>query len=513
MKASERVVFNTAVLYVRLIIVMAIGLFTIRIVLDALGETNYGIYTLVAGVVGMLAILQSAMSNTSMRYMSYSLGSGNDELISKTFNTTLFLHIIIGLLVVLIIETGGYFMFEYFLEIPTDKIVDAKIVFHLMALTTFTAIIAVPYDAVINSHENLLALSVVDVIGAILRLFLAIYLLYTDLNLLIIYGAGMFAVQLIMRIIKQQYSVRHYKECRLNFKTAIDKNLSKEIMSFIGWNLVGSIAAMSVTQARSVLLNMFFGVTVNASEGIAIRGSNQVNTVSVNLTRAINPLLVKTEGGGDRLKMLKLTAISTKFSVFLFALFAIPVIIELPFLFSVWLKEVPEYAVIFTRLTLIGLLIDKFTFEITTAIRAVGKIKEFQIVETIIIVLNLPVSYFLFKTNYPPESIYIVSILFCVITSIFRLYFGKKIANLNIKQFVTEAIMPSIIPLLFAMTIGFVFICFMQDSGLRFILSAISSIIVLIISIRYFSLTNYELEKLKQIVNFSKNKIFNKKIQ
>lgn len=507
MKPAEKVVFNTGILYVRLLIVMVIGLFTTRIVLDALGETNYGIYTVVAGVVGMLAILQSAMSSTSMRYMAHSLGSNDEERISKTFNTTLFLHFIIGIGIVIIIEIGGYFMFKYFLEIPPEKFFDAKVIFHLMALTTFITIIAVPYDAVINSHENLLALSLVDIFGAILKLGLSIYLLYAKLNLLILYGIGMFAVQFVLRLIKQQYSTRKYKECRLNMKNALDKKLSREIMAFTGWNLFGSIAAMSVTQVRSVLLNLFFGVNVNASEGIAQKGSGQVNMVSVNLTRAINPLLIKTEGGGDRLKMLKMTYISTKFSVFLFALFAIPVIIELPFLLDVWLKKVPEYAVIFTRLTLIGLLIGKFTFEITTAIRAVGRIKEFQVTETIIFVLNLPVSYFLFKTGYTPETIYIVSILFSLITSVFRLYYGEKIAELNIKRFLIEAFVPSLLPIIVASTIGFLFIYFMGQGGLRFILSSLFSITGLFLTIRYFALTEYELGKIKQIIHTNKERI------
>lgn len=513
MKPAERVIFNTAVLYLRLLIVMAIGLFTTRIVLDALGETNYGIYTLVAGVVGMLAVLQSAMSNTSMRYMSHSLGTGDTDLISRTFNTTLFLHFIIGLGLVIFIEIGGYFMFKYFLNIPADRMFDAKIVFHFMALTTFIAIIAVPYDAVINSHENLLALSIVDIIGSILKLAIAIYLTFTDLNLLIIYGLGMFLVQFIMRVIKQRYSVKHYNECRLNFKKAIDKKLIREIMAFTGWNLFGSIASMAVTQVRSLLLNMFFGVKVNASEGIAKTASNQVNTVSVSLTRAINPQLVKSEGSGDRQKMLRITNMSTKFSVFLFAIIAMPVIIEMPFLLNVWLKEVPEFAVVFARLTLIGLLLSKFTFEITNAIRAVGKIKQFQIVETVIILFSLPVSYMLFKRGYSPKTIYIVAIFFSIISTFFRLYFGKKIAGMNISKFLKEAVLPTFLPILSGIFVGVIFIFIMDPGIIRFILSFTISIGTMLVIIRYLSLNQFELNKINALLIAIKQKILSWKKQ
>ena len=487
---------------------MAIGLFTTRIVLDALGETNYGIYTLVAGVVGMLAILQSAMSTTSMRYMSHSLGSGDKKLILRTFNTTLFLHILIGIGIIIFIEIGGYYMFKYFLNIPENKLFDAKIIFHFMALTTFIAIIAVPYDAVINSHENLLALSIVDIIGAVLKLALAFYLTYTNLNLLIIYGFGVFLVQFIMRILKQQYSVRHYSECKLNFKNAIDKSLIKEIMAFTGWNLFGSIASMAVTQVRSVLLNMFFGVRVNASEGIAKTASAQVNTVSVSLTRAINPQLVKSEGSGDREKMLRITNMATKFSILLFAIIAIPVIIEMPLLLNIWLKEVPEFAVIFARLTLIGLLISKFTFEITNAIRAVGEIKDFQIIETIIILLSLPVAYMLFHLGFEPCSIYLLAIVFTIITAIFRLFFGKKIAGINIKDYFNNALLPTFLPILTGILTGLIFQLILDQGVIRFMVSFFCSLSLMLITIRYLSLSQYELGKIYSIVNSITQKVF-----
>ncbi len=500
MKAVERVIFNTGILYVRLILVMAIGLFTTRIVLDALGEVNYGIYTLVAGVVGMLAVLKSAMSSTSMRYMSHSLGSGDDELISKTFNTTLFLHFVIGLGIVIFIEIGGFFMFKYFLEIPPEKVFDAKVVFHFMALTTFVAIIAVPYDAVINSHENLLALSVVDIIGAFLKLGVAIYLTFTNLNLLILYGLGMFLVQLIMRLFKQQYSVRKYKECKINFKHAGDQRLSKEIMAFSGWNLFGSIAAMSVTQVRSILLNMFFGVNINASEGVAKTASGQVNTVSVNLTRAFNPQLVKSEGSGNRQKMLKITTLSTKFSVFLFALFAIPIIIEMPLLLNIWLKNVPDYSVIFARLSLIGLLISKFTFEITNAIRAVGKIRNLTVIESIIIICNIPITYILFKYNYPPQTIYFVNILIGIVVFFERLYFGKRIADLNMRAFLKLAILPIFYPILIATMLSLIIHLNLDANLIRLLLVLIIFMISFIISFRYLSLSSYEYEKFKGLI-------------
>ena len=492
MKAAEKVIYNTIILYVRLLVILVIGLFATRLVLDALGEENYGIYTLVAGVVGMLAILQSAMATTSMRYMSHSLGTKNKEIIANTFNTTLFIHIVTGFIVLLFIEVGGYFMFEYFLQIPDDKIFDAKVVYQFMALTTFVTIIAVPYDAVINSHENLFLLSIIDILGSILKLALAIYLTLTNFNLLIIYGLGLLIIQIILRLLKRQYSIKKYQECKIDFKKHIDKSKLKEILSFTWWNLFGSIAAVSVTQVGSILLNMFFGVKINASEGISKNASNQVNVVSVNLTRAINPQLVKSEGAGNRDRMLQITSISTKFSILLFSLFAIPVIIETQYLLDLWLKEVPEYAVIFTQLTLIGLLISKFTFEITNAIRAVGRIKEFQVIETIILVLNIPIIYILFKKGYSPEYIYYVSIILSIAISIYRLFIGKKIAGLNINVFLSKTLLPSIIPITIAFAGSLFLYYYVSQSFYRLILVTITSTSVLLLNFYFFSISTYE---------------------
>lgn len=499
MKPGTRIVFNTGILYIRLLIGMALGLFTTRVVLDALGETDFGIYALVAGVVGMLGILNSSMTSASMRFMAHSLGTGNQQIIKKTFNTTLFLHFIIGIIMILIMEAGGFLMFEYLLNIPEGRLFDAKIVFHFMVITTFVTIISVPYDAVINSHENLLALSLVDILGYFLKLGIAIYLTYSESNLLILYGALMLLTQIILRIIKQWYSNVKYQECKIDFRTHIDKILLKKILSFSGWNLFGSVASISVTQVRGILLNMFFGVGVNAADGISKTASGQVNTISSSMTQALNPQLVKSEGSGNRQKMLQMTEMATKFSIFLFALFAIPVIIEAPYLLNLWLKTVPEFAVLFCQLILIGLFLEKFTFEITSAIRAVGKIRNYQIAESILAVLTIPISYMVFKLGYPAYSIFLVNIFIAVLAIFVRLYYGKIVADMNILQFFKNGILPVIIPLVLTAVAALIPQIFMQQSFLRLILSTLTSLLVLISSFWYFGLSPNEEIKLKKI--------------
>lgn len=507
MKAADRVVFNTGVLYAQLIIGMLLGLFTTRIVLDALGETNYGIYMLVAGVVGMLGILSTNMSGTSLRFMAISIGSGDHEKARKTFNSTLFLHFIIGAAVILVMEAGGWLMFEYFLNIPTDRVYDAKVVFHFMVITIFVAVISVPYDAVMNAHENLLALALVEIFGHVLRLGVAVYILYSDANVLILYGFLIFLIQLILRVIKQWYSKVKYDECKIRFRDYVDKSVIKSILAYTGWNVFGSLGSLAITQIRGVILNMFFGVSLNAAQGISQKASSQVNMVSVSLTRAINPQLIKSEGGGNRSRMLHITEISTKYSLFLFALFALPVFIEADYLLNLWLKEVPEFTIIFVQLTLLAIFIEKLTFQITHAIKAVGVIRNFQIAETSFILLNIPLTYLVFKLGYSPVATYLVGILVSLLLSGVRFFYGKKVANLYIGSYLRNAVVPILIPMTLAVIITLPVYLFMSENILRFIMVLIINLVIISISFWMFSLNNDEKSKFKIILT----KVLNQK--
>lgn len=451
MKNANKIVYNTAVLYTRLIIGLLVGLITTRFVLKALGETDYGIYMLVAGVVSILGILNSNMSNTSMRFMAHSLGSSDKEHLAATFNTTLLLHVIVGVFVFVLMVIGGVIMFEYVLNIPEDKIIDAKTVFYCMAFTTFVTVISVPYDALINAHEDLIVLSLVSILGDILKLILATYLLYSDSNLLVQFGVLTLLIHIILCLIKQFYSRRTYEESKVVIG-AFSKPLMKSILSFTGWNLFGSASSMAIVQIRSVLLNIFFNVKINAAEGIAKTASTALNMVSTSMTTAINPQMVKSEGSGDRSRMIYLTMVSTKFSIFLFGLFAIPIVLEAPFLLELWLIKIPDFAIIFFQITVATILLEKFTFPITDAVRAIGDIRQLTIIESFIFLLNIPIPYIFFKLGYPPVTIYVIG--FCISSLVFfsRLYFGKKIVGLNPKRYILDAIVPVLLPL----TISFI---------------------------------------------------------
>lgn len=464
MTNSNQIILNTAVSYIALLLKMVVGLFVVRFVLQALGEEDYGVYVIVGGIVSMLQILNSNMSNTSMRYLAYSLGSKNKEDVYITFNTTVFIHYLIGIVSIVILEVGGFFMFEYIVNIPPAKIADAKIIYQFMIVTTFISVISVPYDAVTNAHEKIWMLSIFDVISVVMSLALALFLLIYDGDRLIMYGFCLMLIQLIMRIAKVKYAKKRFEECRSIKRKYVDKSRMKEILSFTGWSLLGSLTALLRGQIGSLVLNMFFGVKINAAQGISRQVGTPLNMIVTSMTRAINPQIMKSEGGDDHERMKYIVAIGAKYSSFLFAIFGVPVLIEIPFLLRIWLKDVPEYAVIFCQLTVVAMLMEKFTFQMVHAISAVGRIRNFQIVGVFNNLIIYPIAFILFKNGYPPYTLYILTLFSILLGTLSRFYFGYTVAGINPWTFIKSAVLPVLWPLLISTTLAIgVYVLFSND--------------------------------------------------
>lgn len=467
MTNRNNIILNTGVSYVSLVLKMIIGLFSVRLILRALGEVDYGVYIIVGGIVAMLDILNSNMTNTSMRYLAYSLGNKNKDDILVTFNTTVFIHYIIGLITIVILEVGGIFMFEYIVNIPAERMHDARIIYQFMIATTFINIISVPYDAVTNAHEHIWILSVFDILNSCLVLLLSLYLLVFDGNRLLLYGFSLLLIQLLMRFFKVLYAKRKFGECRKIKREYIERERIKGIISFTGWNLFGSLSALGMKQFRSFMLNFFFGVRVNAAEGVTHQVANPLNMIVSSMTRAINPQIMKSEGGENRERMKYIVAIGSKYSTFLFAVFGIPVLIEIPFLLDIWLDKVPEFAVAFCQLSIISMLLEKFTFQIVHAISAVGNIRNFQIAGAFSSFVYLPLAWLAFKYGYSPVSIYVLSLLSTVLMALVRLHYGRTVAGINPLNFIKKSVLPVLWPLLISSILAIILYVFIHNEWIN----------------------------------------------
>jgi O-antigen/teichoic acid export membrane protein len=506
LSSMNKILLNTSVLYAKLLISMIVAFITSRLVLNALGTIDYGINSIVAGVIGLLAFLQSTISSASIIFLAHSLGSDDIQILKRTFNSTLLVHIIFGFAIVIIIECGGLVMFNGILNIPEGRLHDAWIVFHLMAITTFISIISVPYDAVINAHEDFLPFSIIDTIGVLVSLVIAYVITKISNNLMVVYAILTALNQLLLRLIKQLYCNHKYSECKVQIIQYSDKSIVKNILNFAGWKTLDAGASVLYSQLKGIILNVFFGVILNAANGIASNLTMQVNNFSSNLTTAINPQIIKSEGSGDRNRMIELTKSSAKFSVFLFAIFSIPILLETDFLLLVWLKNVPVFTSLFIRLIIIEMLIQKFTHPLITAIQAIGKIRGITLVVLVNIILQLTLTYYLYKSGYSASAIYVVSIFGSIISFVTRLYFGKKLLNLNIMLYFRDVIFKALLPISISGLVSIIPLIYLHASMERLLCVTFVSTVSHIITIRFFGLSNLELARIKEAFFSFKNR-------
>lgn len=505
MQAANRVIFNTGILYAKMLVTMGISLYSTRLVLNALGASDFGIFNLIAGIIAMLSFLNAAMTVSTQRYLSFHQGTGNFEMQKRVFTNSWILHIVIGIFVVVSLLILSPFLFGGFLNIPEERISTAKVIYYFMSISVFFTIISVPFTASLNARENMLWIVVVNIIESFIKLGIALLLFkFIESERLTVYGALMAILSFITFLLYASYCLKNYDECSVK-KYRTDKSLIKELGSFAGWNLFGALCTFTRSQGIAVILNIFLGTIINAAYGIANQVAAQLSFFSNTMLRAINPQIMKSEGMNDRKRMLVLSMIASKFGFFLLAFIAIPVIFEMPTVLKLWLKQVPEYTVTFCSLCLISIMANQLTVGLQSAIQATGRIKAYQSVVGGIQLLNLPIAYLFLKSGFPPYSV-LVSIVFIeILACILRLLFLKIKAGLSILEYFKRVILKEIIPLL-----SIIITCWLitryVSSDYRFLLTGMVSITIFCLSIYFTGLCKDE----KMFINQMIKKIFEK---
>jgi O-antigen/teichoic acid export membrane protein len=500
MEPAKRVAINTGILYTRMGITVFISLYTTRLILEALGAEDFGLFNLVGGTIAMLGFLNASMAAASQRFMSFARGAGGVERLKQIFNVSIVLHLIIAGLLFIILEVAGYFFFNGILTISAERIQAAKLIYQFVIISTLFTVVSVPYDAVINAHENMLLLAALGLLESLLKLLIALYISYTTYDQLIVYGLLMAGLSVLLLIIRRIYCDKKYNECQINIRKYFNQSVFKEMRTFAGWSLIGSSSSMLSNYGQGIVMNMFFGTIVNASQGIANQVSGQLGVFSVTLLKALNPLIAKSEGAGDRSLVLKASVMGSKISFFMLMFFCIPVLVEMSYILKIWLKEVPEYAVVFCRLLLIRNLIQQFCVTLNSTIAAEGNIRKYQLYTSILTSLTLPVSYAFFMLKYPAYSIYVVFIIYQLIVSGFVIYFANKNCELSIQAFLVNVVFKCMF--LFALVIGisFVPVLIMQESTARFLLISALSTASFFILVWQLGLSLDERKGIKHIV-------------
>lgn len=445
MNAKKSVVANTIYLNAKAAVTTIVSLFSTRIVLNTLGASDFGVYGTVAGSVTMLALLNSALTLATQRYMNFALGKNDIKEQKQIFNNSILLHIALGVVIVLAMETLFYPLFNGILSIPGDRIGVAKVLYHLMCVSTFFTIITVPYDALINAHEDFFYYSVVGVIESLLKLFSALILIWIAVDKLFIYGLLLALISIGLMVVMRIYCRKKYTECDFAPRVYYDKPVLKELSSFAGWRFIGVFAQFFGNHGSNILMNHFWGTIVIAAKNIGDQVGGQLYVVSSNMMRAFNPVIVKAESKGDTNHMLQLSMQACRFGFLLYLVVAIPFAVAMPHVLVLWLKNVPDWAVLFCQLQIVRMLLEQIVTPLYTTLSAKGDIKLASIFDLVFGVATFFILWLFYQQGFSPEYHYYVSILVMVICpAITKLWLCRKICGLSLRVFALEVLLPCV---------------------------------------------------------------------
>ncbi len=493
---------NTIMLYFRMMITMAVSLFTSRVILQALGVDDYGLYQAVGGIVGFLGFINGALATGSSRFLTFALGEGDDDKLTRTFSTTLSIHILLALLVILIGETLGLWFLYNKLVISEDRMIAAVYCYHLSIITAAVSITQVPYSATIISHERMSIYTYTSIVDVVLKLII-VYLLYIgNFDKLMLYATLHLLVNVGMQLFYRWYCINHFHECKYRF--ILDKALFNQIGKFSGWSLIANCSIALNSQGILILLNIFFAPAVVAARAISLQVNAIINQFVNNFRMAANPQITKRYAAGDLEGSKTLLLESTRYSYYLFLLIGLPVLFSAQELLHLWLGIVPEYAVIFLQLIIIQNLFQVFDTSLYQALYAKGRLRENALISPTIGLIRFPVIYILFKYGCSPVALSWASIATYMITGLFiKPFLLVRICGYYWKDFkplysrcllVTAVAFP--IPLLFY----FYYMTHITSEILRFFSMASIGVIITGLSIWYVGLNKQIRDKMMSIV-------------
>ena len=443
MKSSSRVILNTLFLYAGMTVTVCVSLFSTRWVLEALGDTDYGIYSLMANVVAMFSFLNIAMAAATQRYLSFAIGEGKEKRVRETFYYSAVMHLVIAAVVFCFLEFGGHWLVHNVLDIPTDRLSVAGNLLHFVAGSSFFTIIAVPYEGMLNARENMGFIALINILDSLLKFVTAAFLLFVTGERLSLYGFLLMCVCACTFLMKYICCRRNYPEVAFRLHPIKDWRLFRNMLSFASWNLIGTSCGVARNQGVAVLINLFWGVVTNAAYGLSQQVYGMLTFFSNTIVRAVRPQIVKSEGAGNRERMLRLSITTCKITFLMMALLVIPLYIKLPFILELWLDTYPENTLMFCRGFLLVTLIYQLTIGLQIAVESTGRIRLLQIVVGSMHILALPAGCICFHLGLPVRSIMICIIAEESLSLFLRLFIAHRLTGLRISHFLSHLLFPT----------------------------------------------------------------------
>ncbi len=489
---------NSGVLFFRLLSTSIIGLFTSRLIIRSLGASDFGLYSVVGGVVIMMAFLNTVMTSTTYRYLAFEMGKGNNEGLNRVFNISLVIHLCLTLLVLVLTETAGVYYVKNYLNVDAGKLTDALFVLRFSTYAIIFSIVSIPYQGLVTAQEKFSTQATIEIIRSLLGFGVALAIVYYTGNRLRLYALLTAIANIVPALLFFVYCKRKYNEIiKWNFQRGKDKY--KEMIGFSGWIMIGAAASVGKTTGSALIINAFFGTVLNAAFGIANQVNNIVLMFARNLGQAAIPQITKSFSSGNNDRTINLAAYISKYTTFLMLLPALPVLLETKFLLTLWLGNFPPYTVTFCQLMIINVLISGLGSGLPAVIQATGKIKYFQLILSTTSLLSLPIAYILFKIGYPPSSIQVAIISTAVINVVVWQILLKEIIDFDIRFFLKTSYLKVFYVAILVAPIFLIKDLF-TEGLLRFIVVSISAVSGLFIAIYFAGLENHEKEILKQII-------------
>ena len=494
---NKRIAKNTLLLYFRMLFMMAVNLYTSRVVLNTLGVVDYGINNVVGGVIAMLGFLTGSLGVASSRYITYDLGKGDMVLMRKTFGNILSIHFILAGIVLVVGETLGLWFMSTQLQIPPGRETAALWIYQFSIFSSVLAVISVPYNATIIAHEKMSAFAYISIADAVLKLLIVYLLVVIPCDKLIVYSILFFCIQAFDRVVYGIYCSRHFDETRT--KPKYDGKLFKEIFAFAGWTMNGNLAVMGYTQGLNILLNMFFGPAVNTARGIAVQVQGVCQQFCTNFQMALNPQLTKSYAQDDLDNMRRLLVKSSKFSFYILFFIVLPLMFETELALKLWLGIVPEHTVNFLRLMLIIGMLYTLSNPINVSVHATGKLKRFQLIEGTMLLLIVPIAYLLLKFfSIPPEYVFIVHIVVELLTQYIRLRIVLPMIGMRFGIYFRQVIVPIVMVAVLTPIIPFIVYTYISNVWIQFFVVCIVCVLCAFVMVYTFGCTVPERRFLKK---------------
>lgn len=437
---NHKIARNTIFLYLRLVVVMLVNLYTTRVVLEVLGISDYGIYNVVCGFVSLFGVLNTSLSNGVQRFYNYELGKGGEDAVVKVFNTSITIQVALSIILFIALETIGTWYLNTKMDIPLDRVEAANYIFQFSILSMMFVVLQVPYNAAIIAYERMDFYAIVSILDVFIKLIVVILLPFFNGDKLIIYGFLLSLVGLLNFILYYGYCKRNF--VHLKFRRIFDRNLFKTMFTFSGWSLLDSFAYMMKGQGVNVLLNTFFGTIVNAANGIATQVSYAIQSLALNLTLAFKPQLTQSYAQGGYTRTESLMFSMSKISYLFVCIISIPVLVDLHFILKLWLGEnIPDYTITFTRLTIITMIISVLNTPITQVIHATGKMKRYHLTSSFIICCILPISWLFLRLGYSSEVVFYVGIVLTIINQVAGTLILRTVFKYSIYKYLRDVIL------------------------------------------------------------------------